>query len=70
SGGSPENGFVTLGEFIGENNVGDELFVLFSHLEFALKRIAAIVASPFNSSLAEDIATGSETGQRDKPKPL
>ncbi|KAI3702233.1 hypothetical protein L6452_27962 [Arctium lappa] len=67
------DGFVTISEYAGKGgvDVGDDLVVLFSHLEYAFKRIAALVASPANSSLgrtsdaAQDIAS-----DRDKPKPL
>ncbi|KAL8540457.1 hypothetical protein ACS0TY_001891 [Phlomoides rotata] len=68
-------GFQTLAEFMGKDgeNVGDDLVVLFSHLEYACKRIAALVASPFNSNLAKTFdaaAAGTGSDERDKPKPL
>lgn len=68
-------GFQTLAEFMGKGgeNVGDELVVLFSHLEYACKRIAALVASPSNSNLAKSLdaaAAAGKSDERDKPKPL
>ncbi|KAL0387111.1 UNVERIFIED_CONTAM: Fructose-1,6-bisphosphatase class 1 [Sesamum radiatum] len=53
-----------------EEHVGDELVVLFSHLEYACKRVAALVASPFNSSLGKDFSAAAAGGSADKPKPL
>lgn len=49
-----DDGLCTLLDYVGKGgaNVGDDLVVLFSHLQYASKRIAALVASPFNSSLA------------------
>ncbi|CAA6667529.1 unnamed protein product [Spirodela intermedia] len=41
---------VTLVEYVG-NGAGDDLSVLFTHLQYACKRIAAQVASPFNAEL-------------------
>lgn len=70
-------GSSTLMEYVGKGgiNVGDDdLVVLFAHLEYAFKRIAALVASPFNSSLGKDASiAGAASGSlsdRDKPKPL
>ncbi|GAA0160523.1 carbohydrate phosphatase [Lithospermum erythrorhizon] len=66
----------TLMEFLGKNgtNVGDDLLVLYSHIQYASKKIAALVASPYNSVLGKNFnlagdSASSET-QRDKPKPL
>ncbi|KAG8364158.1 hypothetical protein BUALT_Bualt19G0097900 [Buddleja alternifolia] len=72
SGGEGGDGLQTLREYMGKNgeNVGDELVVLYSHLEYACKRIAALVASPFNSTLAKDYNADVGSDERDKPKPL
>ncbi|KAK4424299.1 Fructose-1,6-bisphosphatase class 1 [Sesamum alatum] len=74
SGDDGGSGFQTLREYMGRGgeNVGDELVVLFSHLEYACKRVAALVASPFNSSLGKDFSAAAAAGsaERDKPKPL
>lgn len=69
------SGFCTLMDYVGKGglDVGDELVVLFGHLTYACKKIAALVASPFNSSLGKNvrsIASGSYVSDRDKPKPL
>lgn len=68
-----DNGFCTLTEYVGKGgiNVGDDLVVLLDHIQYACKRIAALVASPFNSSLGKqtNLASGSGSG-RDAPKPL
>lgn len=53
--------------------MGDDLVILFDHIQYACKRIAALVASPFNSSLGRrnDIVGGVDGGTgRDAPKPL
>nr|XP_043629577.1 fructose-1,6-bisphosphatase class 1 [Erigeron canadensis] len=63
----------TFSDFAGKQgaDVGDDLLVLFTHLEYAFKKIAALVASPVHSSHgiasvdAENVGAG-----RDKPKPL
>ncbi|PSS02594.1 Fructose-1,6-bisphosphatase [Actinidia chinensis var. chinensis] len=75
--GGGENGFCTLMEFVGKGgaDVGDDLVVLLAHLQYAAKRIAALVASPFNSSLEKQsgVAAGGGGGsgsERDTPKPL
>lgn len=62
----------TLSQFMGKGgqNVGDELVILFSHLEYACKKIAALVASPYNSSLAKNFSAAAGSSERDKPKPL
>ncbi|KAJ4832801.1 hypothetical protein Tsubulata_944944 [Turnera subulata] len=71
---SVDDGFCTLAEYMGDGgtNVGDDLVVLFNHLQYACKRIAALVASPFNSSLSKQskIASGGSGSDRDAPKPL
>lgn len=70
------NGFSTLMEYVGKGglNVGDDLAILLHHIQYACKRIAALVASPFNSSLARHIgrsaAAGTDVSGRDAPKPL
>lgn len=71
---SGDNGFCTLVEYMGKGgiDVGDDLVVLFSHLQYASKRIAALVASPFNSSLSKqgNVAGDGSSSDRDAPKPL
>lgn len=71
---SSDDGFCTLIEYMGKGgiNVGDDLVVLFDHIQYACKRIAALVASPFNSSLSKQssIAGGGSGSDRDAPKPL
>ncbi|KAK9073967.1 hypothetical protein SSX86_006561 [Deinandra increscens subsp. villosa] len=65
--------FLTIAQFAGKEgaNVGDDLVVLYSHLEYAFKRISALVASPVNSSLGKSSGGGEDVGSgRDKPKPL
>lgn len=49
--------------------LGDDLVLLLTHIQYACKRIAALVASPFSSDLQNPagLAVGSE---RDAPKPL
>ncbi|KAA8545664.1 hypothetical protein F0562_020885 [Nyssa sinensis] len=74
--GGGENGFCTLMDYVGKGgeNVGDDLVVLFGHLQYACKRIAALVASPFNSSLSKSTGiaggSGGSISGRDAPKPL
>lgn len=59
----------------GGATVGDDLVLLFHNLQYACKRIAALVASPFNSSLGKHKgltgggASAAGSG-RDAPKPL
>uniref|UniRef100_A0A5B7BYS6 fructose-bisphosphatase n=1 Tax=Davidia involucrata TaxID=16924 RepID=A0A5B7BYS6_DAVIN len=71
-----ENGFCTLMDYVGKGraNVGDDLVVVFGHLQYACKRIAALVASPFNSSLSKNTGfaggSGSSVSGRDAQKPL
>lgn len=71
-----EGGFQTLMDYMGKGgaDVADDMVVLFSHLQSACKRIAALVASPSNAVLGKQkghgvAATGSITG-RDAAKPL
>lgn len=73
---SDDDEFCTLTEYVGKGgaNVGDDLVILFDHLQYACKKIAALVASPYNSSLGK-ISGGVACGDggasgRDKPKPL
>ncbi|KAB1997348.1 hypothetical protein ES319_D12G018700v1 [Gossypium barbadense] len=77
AGGDGANGFSSLMDYVGKGglDVGDDLLVLLYHIQFACKRIAALVASPFNSALGKHSAlTGATSGaaasDRDKPKPL
>ncbi|XP_062082634.1 fructose-1,6-bisphosphatase, chloroplastic [Humulus lupulus] len=68
-----ENGFSTLIEYVGKGGIdaGDDLIVLIHHIQYACKRIAALVASPFNSSLALNTpAAPAGASDRDAPKPL
>lgn len=71
-----DDGVGTLMEFVGKRgvDVGDELVVLFHHIQYACKRIAALVASPFNSTLGKHSGLGGGGGaggsDRDAPKPL
>lgn len=70
-----DDGYVTLIEYVGkkEANVGVDLVLLIDHLQYAFKRIAALVASPFNSSLSKQnmaLAGGKGEFGRDAPKPL
>ncbi|GJW00871.1 fructose-1,6-bisphosphatase, chloroplastic [Tanacetum coccineum] len=65
--------FLTVNEYVGKGgeDVGDELMVLLTHLEYAFKKIAALVASPVNSSLGKSSGDGEGVAAgRDKPKPL
>lgn len=72
------NGYQTLLDYVGKEgeDVGDDLVVLIAHLQYAAKKIAAVVASPFNSVLGkqnEVAGGGGDTaigGGRDDPKPL
>ncbi|KAK1274818.1 hypothetical protein QJS04_geneDACA005711 [Acorus gramineus] len=71
--GITSGGGGTLTEFMakGRASVGDDLTILFAHLQQACKRISSVVASP---SIAADLAGltssgGGSTG-RDVPKPL
>ncbi|CAA2955764.1 fructose-1,6-bisphosphatase, chloroplastic [Olea europaea subsp. europaea] len=62
----------TLMEYMGKNgvNVSDELTLLFSHLEYACKRISALVASPLNYSIGKSFSVSGGSAERDKAKPL
>ncbi|ERN14388.1 hypothetical protein AMTR_s00033p00231560 [Amborella trichopoda] len=73
-GSSSSEGFQTLMDYIGKEgaDIGDDLVILLNHLQYACKKIAALVASPVSSKLRQQIEF-SEFGQRmarDKPKPL
>ncbi|XP_078442633.1 inositol monophosphatase family protein [Wolffia australiana] len=64
----------TLAELLAEIGAEDDLAALFGHLQHACKRIAALVASPFNAELGRaksspDSSSSVGTG-RDAPKPL
>ncbi|XVE49466.1 hypothetical protein DITRI_Ditri01bG0084500 [Diplodiscus trichospermus] len=70
-------GFSTLMEYAGKGglDVGDEMLVLLYHIQYACKRIAALVASPFNCALGKHsgltgVISGAGDSDRDKPKPL
>ncbi|KAG9440216.1 hypothetical protein H6P81_020381 [Aristolochia fimbriata] len=70
-----DGGFQTLMDFMGKRgaNVSSDLVILISHLQYAAKRIAALVASPFNSELGKQKGVGGTLGStagRDAPKPL
>ncbi|KAG2242152.1 hypothetical protein Bca52824_096003, partial [Brassica carinata] len=72
-----DDGYCTLVDFAGNGgggregaNVGDDLVVLLYHLQHACKRIASLVASPFNSSLGKLSVNSSTGSDRDAPKPL
>ncbi|KAK1319764.1 hypothetical protein QJS10_CPB04g01577 [Acorus calamus] len=77
--GITSGGGGTLTEFMarGRASVGDDLTILFAHLQQACKRISSVVASPsiaadlagLTSSSAAAAAAGGSTG-RDVPKPL
>ncbi|KAJ3707826.1 hypothetical protein LUZ61_011531 [Rhynchospora tenuis] len=65
----------TLLEFVGsgEAHVDDDLAVLLAHVQTACKRIAALVASPFNNEIGKSGAGGkgsSSDSGRDAQKPL
>ncbi|GMH03038.1 hypothetical protein Nepgr_004877 [Nepenthes gracilis] len=66
----------TLIDYVGKGgiDVGDDLVVLIHHLQYACKRIASLVASPFNSSIGKYVGSSGgsrgEGSERDKPKPL
>jgi len=67
-----DDGFLTLLEYVGKEgiHVKDDLVVLLDHIQYACKRIAALVASPFNYSLAKQTGLASVGSDRDAPKPL
>ncbi|KAF4376388.1 hypothetical protein F8388_012050 [Cannabis sativa] len=75
SSSASENGVSTLIEYVGKGGIdaGDDLVLLIHHIQYACKRIAALVASPFNSSLAATLnapAAPAGGSDRDAPKPL
>ncbi|GMH19097.1 hypothetical protein Nepgr_020938 [Nepenthes gracilis] len=64
----------TLIDYVGRGgiDVGDDLVVLIHLLQYACKRIASLMASPFNSSIGKYVGSsggsrgeGSERGERD-----
>ncbi|XP_010941718.1 fructose-1,6-bisphosphatase, cytosolic [Elaeis guineensis] len=68
-------GHRTLLEYAGKGgaDVGDDLAVLLAHIQHACKRIAAVVASPFNAELGRHGGGGGDgslSSGRDAPKPL
>ncbi|KAI4299169.1 hypothetical protein L6164_032653 [Bauhinia variegata] len=70
-----DSGDFTLIEYVGKRgiNVEDDLVVLLDHIQYACKRIAAHVASPFNNSFGKQRSLGAvaDSGSdRDAPKPL
>lgn len=72
-----DNGLYTLLDYVGKGgiDVRDDLVVLLYHIQYACKRIAALVASPFNSSLGKQTGLAGGSGvaggsDRDAPKPL
>uniref|UniRef100_A0A0C9S119 fructose-bisphosphatase n=1 Tax=Wollemia nobilis TaxID=56998 RepID=A0A0C9S119_9CONI len=65
----------TLMDYLGKEgaDVADDMAILFGHLQYACKRIAALVASPWNSALGEGdphALAGVSNPGRDAPKPL
>ncbi|KAL0912266.1 hypothetical protein M5K25_018228 [Dendrobium thyrsiflorum] len=65
----------TMMEYFGKTgaDVGDDMAILIAHLEYACKRIAALVASPFNLEIGRRPAHGEvglSSSGRDAPKPL
>ncbi|CAJ2678182.1 fructose-1,6-bisphosphatase, chloroplastic [Trifolium pratense] len=68
-----DDGFVTLIEYLGKGGgigVNDDLVVLIDHIQYACKRIAALVASPFNYSIGKQTDVPASGSDRDAPKPL
>ncbi|KMZ64516.1 Fructose-bisphosphatase [Zostera marina] len=71
-----EVGATTLMEFVGKEgeDVGGDLIILVSHLQYACKRIASIVASPIGVEVSggsgDDVGSSSSSAGRDVPKPL
>lgn len=77
SSGAAIDGLCTLTDFVGKGGIGlgDDLVVLLTHIQYACKRIAALVASPFSSDLGNPpgLAAGGAAvvgSERDAPKPL
>ncbi|KAL6012613.1 hypothetical protein ACLOJK_003102 [Asimina triloba] len=73
-GSSQAEGFQTLMDYVGKSGAGvaDDLAILIFHLQYACKRIAAVVASPFNSEIGKmkGLVGVDALGERDAPKPL
>ncbi|KAF6160626.1 hypothetical protein GIB67_019566 [Kingdonia uniflora] len=73
---SSSNGFRTLLDYVGNNSsdggedVGDDLVVLLSHLQYAFKKISAVVGSPISAVTAKEMNTSVSAQGRDAPKPL
>ncbi|GAU30540.1 hypothetical protein TSUD_65500 [Trifolium subterraneum] len=68
-----DDGFVTLIEYLGKGGgigVNDDLVILIDHIQYACKRIAALVASPFNYSIGKQMDLPISGSDRDAPKPL
>ncbi|KAL5054511.1 hypothetical protein RYX36_035193 [Vicia faba] len=71
-----DDGFLTLIEYLGKGGgigVNDDLVVLIDHLQYACKRIAALVASPFHHTIGKQTGlahTPNTLSNRDAPKPL
>lgn len=72
-----QTGAATLTDFVGKGGigVGDDLVVLLTHIQYACKRIAALVASPFSADLGKPAGLAADGGavagsERDAPKPL
>ncbi|XP_059447640.1 fructose-1,6-bisphosphatase, chloroplastic-like isoform X1 [Corylus avellana] len=71
--GGVDDGFCTFLQYVGKGgiDVGDDLVVLLDHIQYACKRIAALVASPLSSSLGKQTSLAGSSGSgRDAPKPL
>lgn len=67
---SDDGSVVTLLEYMGKRGgigVNDDLVILIDHIQHACKRIAALIASPFNYTI-DMPSSGSD--DRDAPKPL
>jgi len=67
---SDDGSVVTLLEYMGKGGgigVNDDLVILIDHIQHACKRIAALIASPFNYTI-DMPSSGSD--DRDAPKPL
>lgn len=69
---SDDNGVRTLTDYVGKTgvNAGDDLVVLFAHIQYASKRIASLVASPFGSAVSAAASSPALGSERDEPKPL
>lgn len=73
--GDNNHGSCSLMDYVGKRgiNVEDDLVVLLYYIQYACKKIAALVASPFNYTLGKHVGLGSAAGggsDRDAPKPL